>query len=415
MLVDLITASSQVVFAWSVLVCVGDQQIVHRRIGGKSISRRGIDDGLEPWQYVGDGGSLDDSTEIICEGAYRGVHVKSETSIGIITSWMGIYAHDWRCSIDVVRKGRQRAVASEDDHQVTCNEIGPSHMLPWFEINMVLSYRFRLKHFLEGKQAFVMHFFEVFFVDDQDVHARPSVQGTLPFLKNTTLGSCSVNNHKRGTRWRFMEGTSPWGDLPEEQEPKSDAPSDAPAPVSISDGFAPMNTGTMLSGTPEMPTGQLIYLQPPSSAPKVIGILVIIYAVLGLFGNLASAVTSLDMGNSTLIVLDVLNIGIGGATVAGGWMLTNYQRRGVLLLLLTIVLSTGVGVAQMSMADDIYDQMLEDGDLTQEEYDMIVSSSGLVQGIGTVLLIFCGGICGLIVAIPLMISNNGLDDSRLFG
>lgn len=176
-----------------------------------------------------------------------------------------------------------------------------------------------------------------------------------------------------------------------------------------------MNSGTLLSGTPEMPTGQLIYLQPPSSAAKVIGILVIIYAILGILGNLASAVGSIEMGNSILIGLDVLNLGIGGATIVGGWMLVNYQRRGVMLLILTILLSTGVGVAQMSMADDIYVQMLEDGDLTQEEYDMIQQTSGLIQGIGMVMMVFCGGICGLIVAIPLMISNNGLDESRLFG
>ena len=211
-----------------------------------------------------------------------------------------------------------------------------------------------------------------------------------------------------------MEGTSPWGDLPEEQ-PKSEGAHPAPAPVSISEGFAPMNSGTLLSGTPEMPTGQLIYLQPPSSAAKVIGILVIIYAILGILGNLASAVGSIEMGNSILIALDVLNLGIGGATIVGGWMLVNYQRRGVMLLILTILLSTGVGVAQMSMADDIYVQMLEDGDLTQEEYDMIQQTSGLIQGIGMVMMVFCGGICGLIVAIPLMISNNGLDESRLFG
>ena len=212
-----------------------------------------------------------------------------------------------------------------------------------------------------------------------------------------------------------MEGTSPWGDLPEEQQPKTEGAQESPAPVSISEGFAPMNSGTLLSGTPEMPTGQLIYLQPPSSAAKVIGILVIIYAILGILGNLASAVGSIEMGNSILIALDVLNLGIGGATIVGGWMLVNYQRRGVMLLILTILLSTGVGVAQMSMADDIYVQMLEDGDLTQEEYDMIQQTSGLIQGIGMVMMVFCGGICGLIVAIPLMISNNGLDESRLFG
>ena len=41
-----------------------------------------------------------------------------------------------------------------------------------------------------------------------------------------------------------------------------------------------MNQGTMLTGTTQMPTGQLIYLQPPSSAAKVMGIIIIIYGLL---------------------------------------------------------------------------------------------------------------------------------------
>ena len=96
-------------------------------------------------------------------------------------------------------------------------------------------------------------------------------------------------------------------------------------------------------------------------------------------------------------------------------MLVNYQRRGVMLLLIAIGLSTAIGVGQMSMTEEIYDQMLEDGDLTDEEYDAIMATSGLIEGIGMVMVVFCGGVCGLIVAIPLMISNNGLDESRLFG
>ena len=212
-----------------------------------------------------------------------------------------------------------------------------------------------------------------------------------------------------------MQGSSPWGDLPQD-EPKDDGvASDAPEPISIAQGFAPMNSGTMLAGTPEMPTGQLIYLQPPSSAPKVIGILVIIYAVFGVLGNLFGLLSSLSMSNSTLIAFDVVNLGAGVATLVGGVMLVKYQRKGVMLLLVAIGLSTAVGVGQMTMTEEIYDQMLADEDISQEEYDMIMETSGLIQGIGTVMVVLCGGMCGLIVAIPLMVSNNGLDDSKLFG
>lgn len=214
-----------------------------------------------------------------------------------------------------------------------------------------------------------------------------------------------------------MQGDSPWDDVPDKAQPKTDdAMSTAPQPVSISDGFAPMNQGTMLTGTTEMPTGQLIYLQPPSGAAKVIGILVIIYGVLlGVLGNLFNLLGSLSMGNALLISFDVANIGLGVATVVGGVMLMNYQRRGVMVLLLAIILSAGVGMGQLTMVDDIYDQMLEDEDITQEEYDALQDVGGIVQGVGMVMVLFCNAICGLIVAIPLMVSNNGLDDSKLFG
>ena len=96
-------------------------------------------------------------------------------------------------------------------------------------------------------------------------------------------------------------------------------------------------------------------------------------------------------------------------------MLVKYQRKGVMLLLVAIGLSTAVGVGQMTMTEEIYDQMLADEDITQEEYDLIMETNGLIQGIGTVMVVLCGGMCGLIVAIPLMVSNNGLDDSKLFG
>ena len=214
-----------------------------------------------------------------------------------------------------------------------------------------------------------------------------------------------------------MEGSVPWSDDPQENQPKADeAAGIAPQPVSISEGFAPMNQGTMLTGTTQMPTGQLIYLQPPSGAAKVIGILVIIYGVLlGVFGNLFNLLGSIDMGNAMLIVFDVANIGLGVATVAGGVMLMNYQRRGAMLLFLAIALSAVVGVGQLSMVDQIYDQMLDDGDLTQEEYDALQEVGGIVQGVGMVMVLFCNAMCGLMVAIPMMVSNNGLDDSKLFG
>jgi hypothetical protein len=59
--------------------------------------------------------------------------------------------------------------------------------------------------------------------------------------------------------------------------------------------------------------------------------------------------------------------------------------------------------------------MLETEELSQEEYDLLMENNGLVQGVGLFFVAFCGGFCALIVAIPLMVSNNGLDNSKLFG
>tara|TARA_B100000683_G_C12467362_1_gene546534 strand:- start:151 stop:879 length:729 start_codon:yes stop_codon:yes gene_type:complete len=236
-------------------------------------------------------------------------------------------------------------------------------------------------------------------------------------FKNTTLPSKTRNYQEASLNGSIMQGDSPWGDVPDENQPKFEGDAGSPPqPISISEGFAPMNQGTMLTGTTQMPTGQLIYLQPPSSAAKVVGILVVIYGVLfGVIGSVLSLFGNLQLGNSTLLVFDVVALLIGVATLVGGVMLINYQRRGVMVLLLVIGLSTLVGLGQFTMVDDIYDQMLDEGEITQEEYDALQEVGGIVQGVGMVMVVFCNAICGLFVAIPLMVSNNGLDESKLFG
>lgn len=214
-----------------------------------------------------------------------------------------------------------------------------------------------------------------------------------------------------------MEADAPEGSVPDEQQPKhEEAVISPPQTISITDGFAPMNQGPVLTGTTQMPSGQLVYLQPPSGAAKVIGIFVIIWGVLfGVLSNGLNMLGSLSYGNATLIALDAVNILLGVAIVVGGVMLVNYQRRGVILLLVVLVMGAVVGAAQLSIIVD-YDQLLEDEQITQQEYDALQQvDGGLVQGIGMVLVVFCNAMCGLMVAIPLMVSNNGLDDSKLFG
>lgn len=148
-----------------------------------------------------------------------------------------------------------------------------------------------------------------------------------------------------------MQGDSPWDDVPDKAQPKTDdAMSTAPQPVSISDGFAPMNQGTMLTGTTEMPAGELIYLQPPSGAAKVLGILMLVYGVfitgvsaLSLFSVNLLPIDELalqlgyDETNGLLIYLNIsLIFSIISSVLyilAGVWVM-NYRRKGVILALL---------------------------------------------------------------------------------
>ena len=216
-----------------------------------------------------------------------------------------------------------------------------------------------------------------------------------------------------------MQSDSPWDDITPESEMK-DSPlmDEAPETIPISAGFSTMQNGAMLSGMAEMPPGQMIFLGPPSSAPKVVGILCVLCGVF--IGIGASGLNLLDVvGNQTsqplLFAVYFGGLAVGIATVAGGVMLVSYQRRGVQLLFGAILVGSVLSGLELTMMDEIYDQMLDDGDLTQEEYDVISASSGLVAGIGMFFVALCGGMCALIAAIPLMVSNNGLDKSSLFG
>lgn len=215
-----------------------------------------------------------------------------------------------------------------------------------------------------------------------------------------------------------MESSSPWDDVGPESESKEPSFDDsAPEGIPISAGFSSMQNGAMLTGMAEMPPGQMIFLGPPSSAPKVIGILCTLWGVFLLGSSALNIVGAFGYQTSQPVLLAIYAAGLAtaGATIGGGVMLVSYQRRGVHLLFAAILVSSVLSGVELTMTDEIYDQMYEDGDISEEEYEIISANSGLISGIGMFMVALCGGICGLIVAIPLMVSNNGLDDSSLFG
>lgn len=200
-----------------------------------------------------------------------------------------------------------------------------------------------------------------------------------------------------------MEGTSPWGDEPEEQ-PKTDADvASAPQPISITEGFAPMNQGTMLTGTTQMPTGQLIYLQPPSSAAKVMGIIIIIYGLLQGLGLLGLFVEPVDPMTGEIIEYPAAAKAMDGLSslaglvgfVAAGVFLTRYEKRGVWLAMGIIGAQFVLGLASFAAGTP-------DGGLAS------MFGTGAAFGIWAGISAFCSGVCALLVAIPMMVSNNGL-------
>ena len=161
--------------------------------------------------------------------------------------------------------------------------------------------------------------------------------------------------------------------------------------------------------------GQFIVVQPPSNAAKVIGILVIISGALTILSSLGSMLaadwlstllgdvssqTGEDLGYTAsefkkyMQISGAVSILIGAGTLLSGVWMSQFQRRGVHLALLMILVGFIVELAFGFMWPDI------------------VYASGKGLAIGTNVV--CNAICGGIIAIPFMISNSGLDDSKLF-
>ena len=162
--------------------------------------------------------------------------------------------------------------------------------------------------------------------------------------------------------------------------------------------------------------GQMIFVQPPSGAAKVMGILIIIYAGFGLLGALGSllggSIVESFLGQVAetepdalgfnpegfgqyMMLTGLIGLVTSAGTLLGGIWTMQYQRRGVHLGLMMIAASFLLGLVVAFMYPEF-------------------SDSGFGMGATVILSVFGSGFCGLMVAIPLMVTNNGLDDSSLF-
>tara|TARA_B100000161_G_scaffold117938_1_gene83761 strand:+ start:1830 stop:2432 length:603 start_codon:yes stop_codon:yes gene_type:complete len=178
----------------------------------------------------------------------------------------------------------------------------------------------------------------------------------------------------------------------------------------------------MISGEPQtVPAAQQMYgaqqqmilLQQPSSAPKVIGIFVIIYgainALLGLIGALGGALlaesevfSASSDGSLQVILFALLSVGFGIGFIITGVQINNRKKIGVQLSWILIALSLVLGLLQTMLA-------------TPEEIATTGLNNEAFYGIQIGGTIVCNAICGLLVAIPLMVNNSMMDDSSLWG
>tara|TARA_B000000475_G_scaffold49933_1_gene38666 strand:+ start:234 stop:869 length:636 start_codon:yes stop_codon:yes gene_type:complete len=207
---------------------------------------------------------------------------------------------------------------------------------------------------------------------------------------------------------------SPWDDLSENTD-ATNAPSSIPLSPAQE---APVAQQPMIMGATSQPYGQaqqpIIIQQAPSSAPKVIGILVIIYAAFSILGEGLGLI--MPGANGLMVALASANILAYAGMVFGAIKMIQYNRQGVFIVLGTILWIAISSILALQIVVD-YDQMLENGELTEEEYEFLTDDEveGAVTVVGSIFVVFCNGICMAIVAIPLMISNNGFETKKTYG
>ena len=145
-----------------------------------------------------------------------------------------------------------------------------------------------------------------------------------------------------------------------------------------------------------------MYMVERSSAPQVIGILVILYnllmTALGLFGLTALAFLDESNGFEALpfgllaatILLTLIPAGMG---VFGGYKMFMYKKQGLWIVLGSIVLGWIIGIINSALTSDYGG----------------TGDAALDAGLNGVCGLACAAICGIIVCIPLFMANSGLE------
>ena len=168
-----------------------------------------------------------------------------------------------------------------------------------------------------------------------------------------------------------------------------------------------------LGGTPvdTPPVHQTVFVQDgpvipvqKSVAAKVIGWFAI---VLGCLGILSAPLGVIDFGAmdfdgnpvtysmSYKVVTTLTALVSGGLAAVGGYKMTNYEKKGIWLIFASFAVNWVGGIAEVYLSPDVMG-------LGQEGMSLMAGAAGFVG-------IFCYAICGLIVAIPLLMANGGME------
>ena len=163
----------------------------------------------------------------------------------------------------------------------------------------------------------------------------------------------------------------------------------------------------------------VVYVKQKSQVPRVFGVLMMIYGVVvGLFGIVGvfgtGAVIS-DYENTGISVsglqsawfyISAISSGliVTGAVAYGGFETYNYKKRGVMIGLGAVAFGFLVSLGDIALTGDIVEQYVESSGEGELE-----GIGALVAGVGVVMSIVCSAMCGLLVAIPLLVSGTDLE------
>ena len=157
-------------------------------------------------------------------------------------------------------------------------------------------------------------------------------------------------------------------------------------------------------------TSAPMYMVERSSAPQVIGILVIIYGILMVLGSLFGLVNLGMEGVDGAVLLPAwlvlgqtfTGVVISGATAYAGFLMFSYKKQGIWIAFGAI----GAGWITNSIWTYLStDYMLNASPDSSE----LGGLSEIMAGGSAICGLFCAAICGLIVAIPLFMANNGME------